>query len=458
MKIRTRLFLAFLLIITMSMTITGLMSYRVIRAQILDETKAELFGAGEELLPLLKRASPQEARQMHRFREAVLVRAGNIDSIVIVADKEGTILVSNSPVFEQSQEVPPGLLSGKGDQEVNTGTDRYLAITLPWHQDPSGELEGFLYILADISDIQAVSRRFFSAQLGGYLIMMLVATVATALVATSLTRPIIKLQRHAQGIRPGSYNAPVQVRTGDEIENLADTINDLDRRLQDYDHLQRRLLQNISHELKSPLMSVQGYAEGIKDGIFTGTEADNGLETIIGECQRLKKLVDEVIFLSQLETMTDLFHLQPEPLNEIIRSAVEKSRGMAVKADINISLDFQEDMLVDADANRLKQALINLLSNCIRHGKTKIVITAASANGNAVLSIRDDGGGFSQQDLKNLFKRLYKGDQGSTGLGLAIAKAIVEKHSGTIRADNHPQGGAEYLVLLPLKCSGCSKC
>ncbi|MCX7842504.1 MAG: HAMP domain-containing histidine kinase, partial [Clostridia bacterium] len=135
--------------------------------------------------------------------------------------------------------------------------------------------------------------------------------------------------------------------------------------------------------------------------------------------------------------------------NEVLEKSVEKVNGLAVTDNIRICLSQSEDCRILMDRDKLVQALINILGNCIRYARSEITVASIHKGQFVEIRINDDGEGFAKEDMENIFKRFYKGKKGSTGLGLAITKAIIEKHRGTISASNGSNGGAEFKILLP---------
>jgi two-component system sensor histidine kinase CssS len=220
------------------------------------------------------------------------------------------------------------------------------------------------------------------------------------------------------------------------------------KRLEDYDAAQKIFLQNASHELRTPLMSIQGYAEGIKHGVFPDTA--NAADVIVSESLRLSALVDDLLYLSKLETTEDFYKFMPISLGEVVGQCAEKLEGAAIQAGKTISLPPCPEAMVSGDGEKLLRAVMNLAGNCLRYAAHTVEMSVAEASGRAVVTVRDDGPGFEPEDMQSLFTRFYKGKQGKFGLGLSIAKAIVEKHGGAISACNGPAGGAVFTVELPL--------
>jgi signal transduction histidine kinase len=276
----------------------------------------------------------------------------------------------------------------------------------------------------------------------------LIASLASAWVAKRIAGPLRRLSRWAHAIG-GRRITPFNGRSGtQEIDLLADSLNGMAARLEEYDVSQKTFLQNASHELRTPLMSIQGYAEGIKHGVFTDTGYAAGI--IIDESLRLSALVDDLLYLSRVETADSSYTFTELPIGEVLSQCVEKLEGAAIKEGKTLVLAGVADAMVYADGEKLMRAVMNLSGNCLRYAQSTVEISSVVSKSRAIITVRDDGPGFSSEDLPRLFERFYKGRQGKFGLGLSIAKAIVEKHGGRISAANNEGGGAVFQIDLPL--------
>jgi signal transduction histidine kinase len=207
-------------------------------------------------------------------------------------------------------------------------------------------------------------------------------------------------------------------------------------------------------------MSIRGYVEGIKDGVFKDTDKVSDL--ILSQVTRLEKLVEEVLYLSKIETTEGIFKMEPIKVEDIINEAVERVKGMISVNNIKIEKKDIADVMINADGDKVATVITNILSNCMRFAKNIIEINVYVKDDNAVISISDDGDGINPNDMPHLFDRFYKGQKGNHGLGLAIAKAIVISHNGVISARNKPSytdpvsgsekcGGAVFDITLPIK-------
>ena len=232
-----------------------------------------------------------------------------------------------------------------------------------------------------------------------------------------------------------------------EFMEMADFMEEQSDELMASQKLQKLIFQNASHELRTPLMSIQGYAEGIATNVLKNHQS--AAQVIITESKKMSELVDEMLYISRMdenpireEDMTVI------DLRQVIEYCREEVCVIGEKKGVVIieSLD-GGNYFVKADERQITKAISNVMSNGIRYAENKLAITA-SVGDEITISIADDGKGISENDLPHIFDRFYKGEGGNFGIGLAITKDIIERHGGSITAENMEQG-AKFTITLP---------
>ena len=210
---------------------------------------------------------------------------------------------------------------------------------------------------------------------------------------------------------------------------------------------QKWFFQNVSHELKTPMMAVQGCAEGIHTGVLDPVGASG---IILEETEQMSELVEELLALSRLESgqANAEFHLTD--VRELLYDCLRSTEQLAEQKNLRISLRFDETpVLVNCDEVQLRRAFTNIITNALRYAKDEIQIECKADRGKAVVRIRDDGDGIEPKLLPHIFDRFFSTRKGGTGIGLSLAKEIVSLHKGTISASN--DGGAVFEISLPLR-------
>ncbi|WFD10761.1 sensor histidine kinase [Tepidibacter hydrothermalis] len=326
----------------------------------------------------------------------------------------------------------------------------YLAVARNTKNISSNNRTSHGFILTYISNnttteiIKGISKILFFSMILSACICIFVIFFASR----KITDPIIKLTNLAKEISNRNFNSTFSIDTGDELESLSNSINKMACNIKDYDTNQKHFFQNISHELKTPLMSIQGYAEGVRDNVFDDNEKP--LNIIIDESNRVKKYVEDIIFLSRLEMLDISFEYKFCSLNEIIISSIEKIESIAILRDIDIIYNPSEDIHLNIDKDKFIQALINLLSNCLKYTKDTVGVDTIKTNNCYKIKIWDNGNGFNKDDLNKMFNRFYKGEKEGSGIGMSIVQKIIDNHNGTISASNRDNGGAEFTIKIPI--------
>ena len=208
---------------------------------------------------------------------------------------------------------------------------------------------------------------------------------------------------------------------------------------------QQTFFQNASHELKTPLMAIQGYAEGIQAGVM---EAGSSAEVILAESDRMTELVEELLDISRLDMGRQLT-LSKVDLRELLYDSLRTAEPAAAHSGIAIVPDFPEEpVMVKCDDTQMRRAVTNILTNGLRYARSELRLTCRADKRHVTIRIQDDGNGIAETDLPHIFDRFYMGESGKTGIGLALTKEIIHLHKGRICACNG-EPGAVFEISIP---------
>lgn len=275
-----------------------------------------------------------------------------------------------------------------------------------------------------------------------------------------MSRPLDDLIDASSRVAEGDYSVRVEEKGPSEIYTLVRGFNAMAERLHIHDQQRRTMLADISHELRTPITVIQGNVEGILDGLYPADEAR--LKSIIEETQILSRLVDDLRTLALAES--GALHLKREPTNltELIRDAASELESQAQEKEIRVEMSLAEGEEANIDPQRIHEVLTNLLSNALRYtprgGAIRVRLTEISrglsevegAGRRATISVEDNGPGIEPADLSHIFERFYKSsDSGGMGLGLSIAKYLVEAHGGKIWAESEVGKGTKISFTIP---------
>ena len=214
---------------------------------------------------------------------------------------------------------------------------------------------------------------------------------------------------------------------------------------------QQTFFQNASHELKTPLMAIQGYAEGIQAGVM---DAGGAAEVILSESERMTGLVDELLDISKIDMGRQLLAFSEMDIRELLYDSIRAVEPTVVSGGIAIVPEFPEEpIMVKCDDTQMRRAVTNILTNGLRYARSELRLTCRADRRQVTIRIQDDGDGIAEEDLPHIFDRFYMGRSGKSGIGLALTKEIVHLHRGTIRAYN-VDTGAVFEITLPMARRG----
>ncbi len=286
----------------------------------------------------------------------------------------------------------------------------------------------------------------------GVLLAMLVASAIAGV--TSLRRmsmPLDDLLGASRRVADGDYSTRVAVRGSAEVRSLATAFNAMAEQLDAHDRQRRSMLADVTHELRTPLTVIQGNLEGMLDGVYPADE--RRLRSILEETQILSRLTDDLRTLSQAESGTLDLKREPVDLVGLIRDTIGAFRSQADAGGVRI--EFAEPptaMTSNVDPERIRQVVSNLISNAVRYSPrgSTVRVKLSDEGAGARISVADSGPGIAPADLPHVFDRYYKSaDSRGMGLGLSIAKYIVEAHGGQIRAESEAGQGTTIWFTLP---------
>ena len=280
--------------------------------------------------------------------------------------------------------------------------------------------------------------------------------VLVALMSRRALRSVRRLTAAAQSLGRGDLSQRVPVSGRDEIGELSRTFNVMAEGLQDAERQRRNMVADVAHELRNPLSNIRGYVEAVRDGVLEADEATIG--SIHRQTMYLSKLVEDLRLLAETESADFSLDLEPGSMGEVVARSVEAHRPQAQAKGVSLSSSAQTALQeVEMDRTRIEQVLGNLLQNAIRHTPSdgRVDVTVEASESAVKVTVADTGEGISPDDLPHVFDRLFRADPsrtrttGGAGLGLTIARQLVEAHGGSIRAESTPSQGSRLIFEIP---------
>ncbi len=461
MSIRLRLTLLYSAILALALVLFGAMLYAIQAQTTLREYRDRLAGAGRFIAELEHRSAfpppvPGFRPPRERFPGQPYWQLLDSEGNVLQADPnlEGVTL----PLSDAGRQAVAG---GQAWMEINrVGSERFLIYSLP--VTTAAGTGGVAQIAVSLAERDRYLRGLARILTTGGAIAVLLAFGIGWVVAGFSLRPIHRITQTAQAIgaerdfsRRVEHHGP-----HDEIGQLATTFNDMLAQLQDAYlqveqalQAQKRFAADASHELRTPLTTIRGNLGLLqREPPIRREEQQDVLNDMVEETERLMRLVDNLLALARADAGLSL-HLEPVALDDLLNEVHRQSRLLAPRRTVTCRTE--NTLLAQADRDALKQVLLALLDNAIRHTTEagKIDITAREAGKMVAIHVRDDGPGIPPEELPYIFDRFYRGDparagQGA-GLGLAIARELTEAQGGTIHVESESGQGSVFTITLP---------
>lgn len=421
--------------------------------------------SGESLMDTMWDRDSETRTYLNRTAEKV---SQEFNALIIVMDRNQNGMIYNAVSSGQED---PAFVDSLNSDDINAAMDRILNGEMIRMRSESGEAPMFTVGVpftwgGKVNGAVFIRTRAQKIESGlGEILWRIVALAVVVTVLTGIVvflfvrrrlKPLKQLETAAATIAEGDFSVQVDEKKGDrELRELSGAFNTMTHKLQGVEAGRREFVANVSHELRSPITSIKGFAEGMADGVIPAEEQPKYLRLVADESKRLSGLIDDLLALSRLERDDAKPEMTTFDINEMLRRAVIRRMNDLETKEIDISCEFETDPCpVNADSDRIEQVVINLLDNAIKFTPEggKIVLESAAAEGIVKVTVRDSGSGVAPEDRDKIFDRFFTADRAhtagkGTGLGLSICKRIMDMHGQSIRLLDTDEGAAFQFTL-----------
>ena len=346
--------------------------------------------------------------------------------------------------------------SGFGKVSAADGSD-YRFVSFPFDTKAFGEAT-VVHIGRSMEPLKGVAREYLNFSLYSVPLIVAVSAFVGWLLAARALKPFEEITRTAEKITHENLNTQIVTKhREEEIQRLVQSFNSMVQRLNESFQQMRKFNADVAHELRTPLAIIQGETEVALRSPNVPEEIYSVLSSNLEELDRLTRIVNDMLTLSEAEAGSRVLVKEPVNVGELLEDLVDQMRLLAMDRGIQIDVQGFPNLYIEADKLWIRRAVINLLDNAIKYSKAggRIEVSASSGNSQIHLEVKDYGIGISQRDLPHIFDRLYRADparsrdNGGAGLGLALVKWIVEAHNGTIHVVSQPDLGTSFEITLP---------
>lgn len=443
-----RVVLTFLISVIAGTVISFIVSIWIFQEQLNENANINLRNFGQDVVQIYERLPSTEAnlfvsqmKQLESYYIRMYDAAGKFTSY------GGS---SNHKSAEVTTEQLQIVLNGGSVQDTRDGIATAL-IGLPVRTD-MGIKALFFETLAPPSASFVISWGLIFATTS-----LITGSLLILIASGFLVRPINKLTKATKRIAAGDFNLKLNIKQSGELGILARSFEEMTHDLQQLEQMRRDFVANVSHEVQSPLTSISGYAQALKNVSLAEQERTRYLDIIISEAKRMSKMSDSLLKLSMLESQSQQLKLTTLGLDEQIRRVIVALQPQWSARNVHFELDL-EPVKVTADHDQLDQVWTNIIGNGIKFSRDGGVIHVRMQQDSDHVTVRisDTGIGISHADQKRVFERFFKADRShsreyeGSGMGLAITKQIVTLHQGDIRVESIPDQGTTFIVTLPV--------
>ncbi|WP_026883961.1 sensor histidine kinase [Clostridium akagii] len=340
--------------------------------------------------------------------------------------------------------------------------DGKVTVSLSYPIEESNAKIGIIKYNKDYSSLYGFNEKFKNIINLFATLIFVVIFIASFIFARQITKPIKKLTQASDEVSKGNFNIDIDITSKDEIGYLSSRFKMMIEKIKNdrdtIDEVQKQnklFFDNVTHELKTPITTIMGYAQGIEDfGLKDDEFNRKGLKCIISESNRLNNLVIELLELSKASTKNFNYDFKNVNISELIKETCDEMKIKGRKYNIGIEYFVKDELFLKADRNRLKEVLINLIDNSIKYGNVNstINVKAYKEEKYIFIIIKDIGEGISEEFIDKIFDPFYRisknvsSERGSSGLGMSIVKGIVEKHNGNIEIKSKLKEGTEVIL------------
>lgn len=454
MKLSTRLSLFVLVCSVIGIIVMSTSFYQLSKSfyknQLQKEIEYRLAAHGEIV---------EDDMTAHTLHHVVLMEKRDPETFFIIMDQEFNVLEQNYPVSEQQLQSYRKWIQEKsnlGETEFIETMARHIPHIwsfVPLTKDE--DVLGYLFIDQDTGDFNQAQTKLLYISIIMALLTLLLSGLITIYLSKRLTAPLIEVRNSTRKIAKGDFDFSLVPKGNDEITDLIKDISNMASQLKDYRDSRQQFLSNVSHDLRTPLTYLKGYAAILKDKPHSSKDVMEYSKTIYSEAIRMERLVNDLFQLMKLDEGKFKIEMRETDIVALLSHLLQKVKLRAKEKNIDIRFSSNTNPIVAmVDSERMEQAILNLVTNAIHYTEPGgcIEISVEKQPHQLILQVKDNGQGIPEQDLPYIWERFYRVDKarssvsGGSGLGLTITKQLIELQGGVIMVNSIFGKGTCFII------------
>lgn len=431
----------------------------------MNEKREELVTQGEKIAAAFSKG--YRTGNLNNLSYELQVLETYMDAGILMVNRDGQVIIAspelNQEIYEKkvlNETLLEGVLEGNiVSVQTKKGQFSDMPMLVVGYPLSEGQIAG-LFMCRPLPQIQASLMEMYEMSVVSLFFVSLLGVIVSYLTAKYVALPLMQMNRAAKVIANGNFEERVIVSNKDELGELAESFNHMAESLQAHEKVQKDFIANISHDLRSPLTSMQGFLTAMLDGTVPPEKQEKYLKIVLEETQRLSRMTQGIVELSRAQSSAILLDESDFDINNLIRMNIEMLEPQLTEKNVHIHAIYAEEKtLVHGDMDKISRVLQNLLGNASKFSPENSIIeveTTLKEKKKVLISVKDEGPGISAEDQKYVFDRFYKTDttrnkdKTGSGIGLAIVREFLQAHGETITVKSEEGEGATFAFSLKL--------
>lgn len=430
----------------------------------MNEKRDELITQGEKIAEAYTKG--YRTGNLNNLSYELQILENYMEAGILMVNQDGQIVMAspgfNETILEKNllnDALLEGVMEGNVvSMQTKQGQFFDTPMLLVGYPVSEGQLSG-IFMCRPLPQIQASLMQMYQMSVVSLFFISLLGMIISYMTAKYVAWPLAMMNRAAKVIAGGNFDQRVEIKSNDELGELAESFNHMAESLQDYEKTRKDFIANISHDLRSPLTSMQGFLTAMLDGTVPPERQEKYLKIVLEETQRLSRMTEGIVELSRAQSSCILLEESDFDINDLIRANIAMLEPQLNEKQVSVRAIYEDQVtMVHGDKDKISRVLQNLLGNATKFSPEEGVIEVETTlkEKKVLISVKDQGPGISPEDQKYIFDRFYKADEtrnkdkGGSGIGLAIVREFIQAHGETITVKSEEGKGSVFAFSLKL--------